>query len=188
MLKTVVAKYLELYPEDKLKLKLLLTQLENKEELDDRRNFTGHIAGDAIILSPDHQKILYIFHKRSGRWQQPGGHWDKNEAGPWLTSEREAIEETGVKLAKRINPVDADRRIPLHIVTGPVPPSAAKKEPQHWHHDFRYGFIAKSEELDEVQDDGITQAKWFKLEDALALRDTGHYILISIQRMRKLLN
>ncbi len=186
-LEEVVARYLELYPNDKLKLKKLLQQLKKKEKLNDRRNFNAHIAGDAIIFSPDLTKILYIHHKRSGRWQQPGGHWDDDEEGPWLTAAREAYEETGVKLGRRVGPDKTNTKIPLHIVTGPVGPSTQKNEPQHWHHDFRYGFVATSQEIGHIQDPGITEAKWFDLKEAMNIKDSGHEVLVSIERMLKLL-
>jgi 8-oxo-dGTP pyrophosphatase MutT (NUDIX family) len=188
MLKEVVEKYLELFPDDRPKLKLLLEQLTKNENLDDRLNFKGHIAGDGIVLSPDKRKVLFIYHLRFNVWQQPGGHWDKGEEGPWLTAEREVIEETGVEIGRRIGPMESDYKIPLHIVTGSVPPSKAKNEPTHWHHDFRYGFIAESENLGQIQDDGIKEAKWFKVEDALKMEEPGHETLESIRRMMKLLS
>lgn len=184
MINEIVQEYLKLFPEDRPNLELLLQQLKNNEKLDDRHNFHGHIAGDAIIFSPDLKKILLIFHKRYGRWQHPGGHWDKTEEGPWLTAEREACEETGLSGLKRIN-LAADYHIPLHIVTGPVPPSPAKGEPRHWHHDFRYGFVAASENLPQVHDKGVGGTKWQKLDN---LKDEGvHDLGTSIHRMQQLL-
>jgi 8-oxo-dGTP pyrophosphatase MutT (NUDIX family) len=184
MLSEVLQKYLKIFPDDIGQLGLLLDQIKKNEKLDDRRNFRGHIAGDAIILSPDLKKILFIYHLRSKNWQQPGGHWDKEEEGPWLTAKREAFEETGVKLGRHLN-VSDDLRVPLQIITGPVYPSQAKKESHHWHHDFRYGFIAKTEELGSIQDDGIGEAKWFPLDGIKT--PGGHNIQIAIERLRTLI-
>lgn len=184
MLDKVLEEYLKIFPADAGQLGLLLDQVTNSEKLDSRRNFRGHIAGDAIILSPDLKKILLIYHLRSKAWQQPGGHWDEGEEGPWLTAEREALEETGVRIERRVN-VTEDLKVPLHIITGPVYPSSAKKEPHHWHHDFRYGFIAKDERLGRIQDDGIGGAKWFPLSE---MRTSGSQNLrVSVARLRRLL-
>lgn len=181
----IVKKYLKHFPKDASHLGLLLDQLQSGEKLDDRRNFRGHIAGDAIVLSPDKKKTLVIYHKRSKRWQQPGGHWDDGEEGPWVTAPREAYEETGVKLGKAIGP-DSDDRVPLHIITGEVFPSKAKKEPHHWHHDFRYGYIANSEKLGEIQDDGIGGAKWVPVK-GFSVQDV-HNPEISLQRLLSIIN
>lgn len=184
MIEEVVEQYLTIFPEDRAKLQRLLKQLKDNEFLDDRNNFHGHIAGDAVIFSPDHQKILLIFHKRYGKWQQPGGHWDKGEEDPWLTAQREAAEETGISNLARVNLVP-DYRIPLHIVTGMVPASTAKSEPRHWHHDFRYGFVATSEGLSQVKDQGISGVKWQKLDE---LKTEGvHNLQTSVRRMQRLL-
>lgn len=183
MLADVVNKYLKIFPEDKPKLELLLDQLKNNEALDDRRNFRGHIAGDAVILSPDYKKILLIYHNTYKRWQQPGGHFDPGEAGPWLSAAREAEEETGLSELQRINIAD-DFRIPIHITTGFVPASEAKNEAEHWHHDFRYGFVAQSEDLPEIEDEGVGGAKWLPLDGYKS--EGSHDFDISLRRIIKL--
>ncbi len=147
-------------------MEVLLEQLKNREKLNDRRNFHGHIAGSAVILSPDFEKVLLIYHPTFDRWQQPGGHWDPDEDGPWLSAKREAVEETGVRIAKRIS-VDSDYRVPLYINSHLVPTRQSKNEPEHFHHDFRYGFIASSENL-VLKDEVIKEAKWIGLFDSKA--------------------
>lgn len=138
-----------------------------------------------MVLSPDLKKVLVIYHLRSKGWQQPGGHWDEGEAGPWLTAEREAIEESGVSFARRLIVAD-DERVPLHIITGPVWPNAARDETHHWHHDFRYGFIAKSEELGDVEDSAVGGARWMPLGQ-MKKNSSGHEIKTSIDRLVALL-
>lgn len=163
MLQEVAEKYLNLFPGERPKLKVLLAQLKNGEKLNGRTNYTGHITGSAIILSPDKRKLLLIHHPAFDRWQQPGGHWDSNEDGPWLAARRESEEETGVQISKAIS-LDSDPRIPLIIDSHLVPASSAKNEPKHYHHDFRYGFIAQSEQL-KLQDHVIKEAEWVDLND-----------------------
>lgn len=181
LLLEVVEEYLTHFPEDRDQLGLLISQLVDGEHLNDRRNFRGHVAGDAIILSSDLKKVLLIHHIRYQRWNQPGGHWDPDEEGPWVTAEREAIEEAGVKFARRIN-LTEDVRVPLQITTGPVWPNAEREEPHHWHHDFRYGFIAASEELEKVTDKGVDGSKWEAIKDI----DSSiiHSIAPAIERLK----
>jgi 8-oxo-dGTP pyrophosphatase MutT (NUDIX family) len=141
---------------------LLLEQLRNNEDLSDRKNYTGHIAGSDIVFSPDLKKVLLIYHPTFERWQQAGGHWDKPEVGPWETAVRELAEETGVKIAHKLH-VSDDHRVPLSIKSEIVPNRPPKNEPEHYHHDFRYLYIAESEGL-ELKDKVIKQAKWFSLD------------------------
>ena len=186
MISDIVAEYLTIFPDDEPKLELLLNQLADAEALDDPSNYRGHIAGDAVIFSPDHKKILLIYHKTFKKWQQPGGHLDPGEEGPWLTAEREAAEETGLIDLKRVN-MTADWRVPLHITTGPVPANPQKGRPDHWHHDFRYGFVARSEELPDVQDEGVSGVKWLPLDEFDGHGLGAHDLATSIKRFKRLL-
>jgi hypothetical protein len=62
-----------------------------------------------------------------------------------------------------------------------VPANPLKTEPKHYHHDFRYGFVAESEKI-ELKDAVIEEAKWFKLDEAEA-----EIMRIEIKRMVSLL-
>ncbi len=161
MLNEIVRDYVKLFPPDEYNLSILLGQLKNNEKLNDRHNYTGHIAGSAIILSPDLTKILLVYHPTFDRWQQPGGHWEQEDEGPWVTAEREAVEETGVQIAEAIG-AHGNKNVPLNIVSHLVPNNPSKKEPEHMHHDFQYGIIAKSEKV-EINDDVIKKVQWFGL-------------------------
>lgn len=162
MLADLLARYLEIYPEENVGLKLLLKQTAAGEVLNDRRNFNGHIAGSAIILSPDRRQILFIHHKLFDVWQQPGGHWEENEANPLEASKREAIEETGAHLETYLPVDDKHPLVPLDIDTHEVPARSLKNEPAHYHHDFRYVFVAADTQF-KHQPLEVYAAKWFDL-------------------------
>lgn len=178
MLNEVLQKYLELFPQDKPKLKLLEDQLKAGEDLVSRNNFTGHITGSPIIFSPDYEKLLLIFHPTIKKWMQPGGHWDEGEEAPWLTAEREGIEETGVCLERML--ALPDKRIPIQIFQAYVPNRPDKNEPEHYHHDWRYAFLAASEEL-KIEDEVIKEARWTAIKD---LEDPALHEFV--ERTRKL--
>lgn len=143
---------------------LLRRQFDGTEKLNDRSNFTGHITGGAIVLSPDRKRILLIHHKFLDKWLQPGGHWDPDELDPLTAARREAEEETAVKIAEYL-PIDAEQPlIPVHIDSHHIPANPKKDEPEHYHHDFRYVFIADSLDL-RLREKEVSNADWFGLDD-----------------------
>lgn len=174
MINEIVQKYLEKYPDERGGLEVLLNQLAAGENLQTRKNFTGHIVGTAVILSPDKKQVLLIYHPTFAEWQQPGGHWDEDEAGPWLTAEREAVEETGVNLAERIG----DANQPILIESHVVPAHQGKNEPEHRHHAFWYAFAAKDKRL-KLEDEVIKEARWVDIEEVAKPE-----ILIVIERLK----
>jgi len=164
ILSEVVERYLELFPDEAASLAQLRKQLSDKEKLNDRRNFHGHITGSGIVLSPDKSKILLIHHKAFNQWQQPGGHWeDDDEANPLDTARRETEEETGIKIAEYLS-IDSNYPLtPLDLNSHQTLARPQKNEPAHRHHDFRYVFVAESTELN-LHDAGVDDAGWYGFE------------------------
>jgi len=155
-------------------------QLERGEQLFDRHNYTGHICGAGIVLSPDRTRILLVHHKLYDRWQQPGGHAEATDPTPLAAAWRETTEETAVELREvlRVNGI----AIPIHIGVHPVPENVKKQEAAHIHYDFRYVFVAGSEELRVRLQEAHTTI-WMLLDDqrlvhiAEAVARTKRYIL-----------
>ncbi len=170
----ILATYFEHFPDDQLQLELLSKQAGLNQPLNDRTNHVGHITGAAIVLSPDHSKILMIHHGVHGRWMQPGGHWDEGESDPLHAAKREAEEETQIEIARYL-PLDNNQpHLPLHISTHFIPDRPSKREPEHYHHDFRYVFEAKQMEL-RHQALEVNAAAWFAL-DAPEVRELSEVI------------
>ena len=167
--------YLAKYPEERDSLTLLLSQLTTGEELTKRKNFTGHVTGSGLVLSLDRSKVLLIFHRIRGRWQQPGGHMDPGELNPLESARREVQEETGLT-----DFVLLGAEVPVHVDTHFIPANPKKQEPEHWHHDFQYAFIAQNEHL-HVDDDGVMAAEWVSLDDPRVLAEP--WIAQAIQRL-----
>jgi 8-oxo-dGTP pyrophosphatase MutT (NUDIX family) len=152
----IVADYLSLFPTESEDLRILQERLKLDEQFNHRKSFNGHGTGAAIVLSPDRTKLLMVYHKILDKWVQPGGHWDPEDPNPWAVAQREAEEETGVKIAEALH-IDPDRpHIPIDIDIHHIPANDKKEEPAHYHHDFRYAFVAESEattaEMSEVND------------------------------------
>ncbi len=175
--RVILDRYLELHPGEKDRLSVLLKQMEAGEDITTRKNFTGHVTGSGLVLSPDRKKILLVYHKFLQIWMQAGGHMDPGDISPYETAVREVQEETG---AEGIAPLSADKPpIPVDIDVHHIPANPAKHEPEHWHFDFRYVFIAATEEL-RNEDKSIAKVEWVPLDDPRARREP--WMLRSIEQ------
>jgi 8-oxo-dGTP pyrophosphatase MutT (NUDIX family) len=155
----IVDDYLALFPEEAERLRLIQERLKLDEQFNHRKSFSGHGTGAAVILSPDRTKILLVHHKALDKWLQPGGHWDPEDPNPWTVAEREAEEETGVTMSEALH-VDPDKpHIPLDFDTHHIPANPAKGEPEHYHHDFRYTFVAATEDI-KPQESEVLDLAW----------------------------
>jgi 8-oxo-dGTP pyrophosphatase MutT (NUDIX family) len=166
---TILKAYLEIFPEDESRLKRLQQQVKAYEELNERRNFHGHVTGSGIVLSPDKKRVLLIHHKLFNVWQQPGGHWEAGEATPLAAAKREAIEETGVEIKEVLSVDPRQPLVPLDIDTHLVPARPEKNEPAHHHHDIRYVFVAANDNVT-PQESEVNKVAWFTLDDPATAR------------------
>lgn len=164
MLQEIIDAYLCMFPEERESLCLLNEQLAAGEDLQNRKNFRGHITGGAVVLSPDRSRILVIHHNFLNKWLQPGGHWDPEETSPWEAARREAREETSVQIAEQLKAVSDDLRVPLDIGSHPIMGRPERQEPFHYHHDFRYVFLAARNDL-VPRESEVSAASWMLFDD-----------------------
>lgn len=140
-------------------LSLLLERMAAGDRLDDRRTFPGHLTTSAIVLDPPGRHVLLILHKATGRWLQPGGHW---EPAPdfCVSARREAEEETGAA-GLVLHPWHAGHQgLPIDIDTHAIPARRAKDEPDHWHFDMRFVFLATPQARLVAQAEEVSAAEW----------------------------
>lgn len=162
MLAKILARYLKVFPTEATELNLLIQQISAGDELNNRKTLPGHITGSAFVLSPDKTKLLLVHHKILQQWFQPGGHWDPGESDPLQAARREAVEETGVRIADYL-PLDvAQPLVPMDIDSHYIPANSGRNEFEHYHHDFRYVFAAASEVLVR-QEEEVDALDWFAL-------------------------
>nr|WP_314257814.1 NUDIX domain-containing protein [uncultured Devosia sp.] len=153
-----VARYLREDARQGEYLSLLQWQIGQGHRLDDRNTWPGHLTTSAIVLSPDHTRVLLIDHVTIGRWLQPGGHYELSDYF-WQSAEREAVEETAVTGLK-LHPWHRGEDRPFVIDSHDVPGKPSRNEPPHVHHDLQYLFIADPSLPLIHQADEVHAAKW----------------------------
>lgn len=99
------------------------------------RENTDHVTASTVIARSSGGETLLRYHRRLGRWLQPGGHVEPEDASVFDAALREAREETGIEdfrapLGQRILDLD------VHDIPGSV------GQPPHRHYDVRYLLIA----------------------------------------------
>ncbi len=98
-----------------------------------RRSVPLHVTGSAVVVHPPTGRVLLRWHERQQAWLQVGGHADPCETDPFVTAEREGIEETGLA---DLRAWPGPEPTLVHLVAVPV--AAVKGEPAHEHLDVRY--------------------------------------------------
>ena len=165
-MKTLVEKYLQIFPAETERLRALTDFLRATPAgpaLYDRKNFAGHITASGFILSPDRKKLAFVKHKFLQRHLQPGGHVEPGDLSVLAAAHREIVEETNLRGCRYL-PFHADATLPLDIDTHPIPANPKKNELPHLHHDFRFLFQAETEGAH----GGECEWTWVELEEALA--------------------
>ena len=104
--------------------------------------------------------MALILHTKIGRWLQPGGHVDPDDASVIAAAVREVHEEIGCAPAHEPRLCDVD----VHVVP------ARGTVPTHLHHDIRFAFRAASARL--VIGHGAGDARWWPLADVLGMEQS----------------
>jgi 8-oxo-dGTP pyrophosphatase MutT (NUDIX family) len=92
-----------------------------------------HVTGSALVVDPVGGRVLLRWHERHEAWLQVGGHADPGEDDPYVTAQREAAEETGLR---DLRPWPGADPVLHQVVAVPVP--AVRGEPAHEHLDLRF--------------------------------------------------
>ncbi len=122
-----------------------------------RAQAAGHLTGSGFVLDASRSQLLLLHHKKLRRWLQPGGHGE-GETDPREIALREIEEETA------ISPRDLTPFPDAHILDVDVHAIPARPgEPEHWHLDVRYGFVARVGVTPRPSDESRA-VRWFPLE------------------------
>jgi 8-oxo-dGTP pyrophosphatase MutT (NUDIX family) len=136
----------------------------------------GHFTASAFVLSPDGGALLLILHRKLGRWLQPGGHIDPDDADVFAAARREVAEETGLTAVD----VDPDWPSLLDLDIHAIPPHPKSGEPGHEHFDVRVLLRARTDALAAGED--VKDARWFPL-DALPGIETDESVLRAVRKI-----
>lgn len=130
--------------------------MKNNKNCFSRENLQGHITGSALVIDKE-GNVLLNHHKLLDKWLTFGGHsdGDKNSLN---VAKREVMEEAGINDIE-----DLDGKI-FDIDVHKIPENKNKKEPEHYHYDIRFLFIAKNRRF--VVSDESIEIKWMSMQEA----------------------
>lgn len=180
-IKKIIKEYFKIFPEDKENLLVLQNQLKVSKNIFNRKNLSGHIVANALIINSD--EVLLIFHNKLKRFIQPGGHVDFDDISVIDATIREIKEETGLENIV-IDPWHKEKEIPIFIETHQMPKN--EKEENHLHHDFMYVFHTNSKNI-KLQINEVSDFKWEKIDNIIK-NNHNSFVGKSLKRVFELRN
>lgn len=149
-------KYNSFNKDEKENVKKVLEFLKNNSNSYDRSNLKGHITAGGLVVDGK-RNVLLNHHKKTGMWFQFGGHSD-GEHNCINVARREISEEAGINdcklISNKIFDVDVQK----------IAYSAKKNEPEHFHYDINFLFLAKDKNF-RISNES-TEIKWVSIDEA----------------------
>lgn len=145
--------------EDKLAFSYFI---DNSDIVLSRENLFGHLTTSAIVLTPDHKKMLMVHHNIFGGLIYPGGHAD-NINDLLSVAIREVNEETGLD----VTPLEDGKLFGIQALPIEGHIKKGKYVPSHIHYDFVYLMQAKEDDLDKIRtlESENSKVAWVALDD-----------------------
>lgn len=136
-----------------------------------RSLLSGHITASAWVLTPDHEQVAMLHHRKLNRWLQPGGHADGDE-NVRQVARKELEEETGIT---DIMPIESSFfDLDIHFIP------ARKEVAGHEHYDVRFAFVANdSSQL--IKNHESNEVAWVAINDLEKMAGND----LSILRMKE---
>lgn len=122
---------------------------------------TRHFTATCFIVNDD--KVLLHFHKKLEKWLPVGGHIDRDEL-PHKAAEREALEESGLKLD-----INGRETLSDEVDKLPRPDKVLLQDINDHHQHIDSVFFVETEDEEFDSEEGIEEMAWFKEEEVKEL-------------------
>ncbi|BDH07913.1 NUDIX hydrolase [Streptomyces seoulensis] len=131
----------------------------------------GHLTASALVIDPEHGRVLLTLHRKLRMWLQMGGHCEPGDTSVAAAALREATEESGIAGLTLLpgGPVRLDRH--------PIP------APCHWHHDVQYAVLAPRGAEHAISDESL-DLRWFGYDEVADVADDSVVRLLEATRAR----
>lgn len=162
ILKENLEKYIPYNEQEEADKEVMLSYINNFENVLTRENKYGHFTSSAFVLNRERTKILMAYHRIYDSWAFVGGHSD-GDSDLLHVAMKEAKEETGIK---NVTPI-SENIYSLEIITVNGHEKRGKYLASHVHLNATYLLEADESEEIHIKEDENSGVKWVPIDKIL---------------------